>query len=119
MCDDSIPDEFDYLVYDLARSTARLLQDRSDDALRSITWADGESNLDTEFSKLACSCCVEAWEGTVKHSNSTSLGSIDDIRCSIPDINVEFLCNGRVVSQKRIELRSAQQCRVRQSIDSI
>ena len=27
-----------------------------------IKWNDGEANLDTEYSILACNCCEDAWK---------------------------------------------------------
>jgi hypothetical protein len=44
-------------VYELGVETAKILNEKQNE-LRQITWTDGESNLDTEYSRLACDCCL-------------------------------------------------------------
>ena len=41
------------IIYELGIETTKKLIE-SQDKLKSIKWNDGESNLDTEYSKLAC-----------------------------------------------------------------
>ena len=54
----------DNIVYDLAIETTRLLNGKHE-KLHTISWTNGESNLDTEYSQLACECCCEAWNNTI------------------------------------------------------
>ena len=51
----------DECVYSLAINTANILNEQQDN-LRKICWTNGEANLDTWYSKLACECCYKAWD---------------------------------------------------------
>ena len=98
----------EYVVYRLAKETTRILN-TNQSKLRSIKWTDGESNLDSGFSQLACMTCEEAWEKIKdkfpEHSNL-------EITCSIPDINIIFVnssCDGKFKKIKsKIELKSSK-----------
>jgi len=95
---------FDVITHELCVETARLLQNEQE-KLQQITWSSGESNLDTEYSSLACSCCTNAWN-TIKekHVNYTNV----NISCSIPDINIMFTFPDGSHISKKIELKSSK-----------
>ena len=48
------------IIYNLGIETTKKMNE-SQDKLESIAWNDGESNLDTEYSKLACDCFIMSW----------------------------------------------------------
>lgn len=89
----------------LARETTKLLNARQED-LAFAKWADGESNTDTDFSTLACSCCEQAWE-TIK-IQTPEFKEIS-LKCNIPDINLRFIDEGlRTLHNAKIELKSSK-----------
>ena len=95
-------------VYQLAVETTRLLM-QNQTKLQQITWTNGESNIDTEYSSLACSTCTEAWSIiTQRFPEYDSIG----IKCTIPDINIEFFMKAGAADQqiikKKIELKSSK-----------
>ena len=60
----------------------------SQQLLSLIKWTDGESNIDTGYSTLACMLCQNAWNDmkeTVKKYEYI------DIVCQAPDINIVFI----------------------------
>ena len=59
----------DHILYILANETAKLLYNKQK-KLRKIKWTDGESNLDTDYSMLACRYCVKAWKLIGNTNNS-------------------------------------------------
>ena len=73
--------------------------------LKNINWTDGESNLDTEYSKLACICCTQAWNNLKKKYLEYS---DINIRCEIPDINITFIYPKGNTSNDKIELKSSK-----------
>lgn len=89
----------DNTIYALAIETTKILND-SQNELRNVRWCDGEANLDSDYSRLACRACRTAWE---KISTDKSI----KIECKIPDILIKFtLSNGKTI-QKKIELKSS------------
>lgn len=50
----------DSIIYELGIETTKLLNERQGD-LENINWQNGEANIDTEYSKLACDVCTIAW----------------------------------------------------------
>tara|TARA_B100000780_G_C21005367_1_gene402397 strand:+ start:178 stop:924 length:747 start_codon:yes stop_codon:yes gene_type:complete len=93
----------DNVIYNIAKETARLLNTKQKE-LSYVKWNSGESNLDSEYSQLACNCCNEAWK-TIKMHNSiyNNVG----IECNIPDINLKFVFPGGDIVIKKIELKSS------------
>lgn len=92
------------IVYDLGIETVKILNEKQLE-LRTINWTNGESNLDTEYSKLACDCCKVAWR-TIKEKYP----QYDEVNisCNIPDINIVFTYpNGKIYTEK-IELKSSK-----------
>ena len=92
------------IIYELGIETTKKLIE-SQDKLKSIKWNDGESNLDTEYSKLACECCKSSWDAMkIKYPEHSET----EITCKIPDINITFIYpNGRKLKHK-IELKSSK-----------
>ena len=92
------------IVYELGIETAKLLKEKQHE-FQNITWSDGESNLDTEYSQLACDCCKEAWNIIkLKYSIYNNI----DITCIIPDINITFTYSDGRTSKHKIELKSSK-----------
>jgi len=92
------------IVYKLGIETTKKINERQD-KLKSITWNDGESNLDTEYSKLACECCTQSWDEMKK--NYPEYSEIEII-CEIPDINITFISPSGIVEEEKIELKSSK-----------
>ena len=91
------------LIFELAKITTNLLI-QSQAQLRNIRWNIGESNTDTEYSKLACECCKTAWRSLQKKEES--LCNIQ-MNVTIPDINLCFILLDESIS-KKIELKSSK-----------
>ena len=92
------------IVYKLGIETTKKINERQD-KLKSITWNDGESNLDTEYSKLSCECCILAWgEMKMKYSEYSEI----EITCEIPDINITFTYPSGIKTKQKIELKSSK-----------
>ena len=92
------------IVYELGIETAKLLKEKQHE-LQNITWSDGESNLDTEYSDLACDCCKEAWNIIkLKYFIYNNV----DIDCIIPDIKITFTYSDGRTSKHKIELKSSK-----------
>jgi len=92
------------IVYKLGIETTKKINERQD-KLKSITWNDGESNLDTEYSILACECCKIAWyEMKRKYQEFTEI----EIICEIPDINITFIYPSGIKTKEKIELKSSK-----------
>lgn len=92
------------LVYHLAIKTAINLSNQHS-SLICIDWTDGESNLDSGFSQLACVCCEQAWASIIQEEHP-EFGHIQ-IECSSPDINCVFTESDSVVFRSKIELKSS------------
>ena len=97
------------IVYALGNETVKILNEKQEE-LQDINWSNGEANLDTEYSKLACRCCETAWNTMKK--NYPDYSEIE-ITCIIPDINIIFKYpDGRnknnVTSKDKIELKSSK-----------
>lgn len=92
------------IVYKLGIETMKKINERQD-KLKSITWNDGESNLDTEYSKLSCECCILAWdEMKIKYPEYNEI----EITCEIPDINITFTYPSGIKTKQKIELKSSK-----------
>lgn len=93
------------IVYKLGIETTKKLNKRQD-KLKNIKWNDGESNIDTGYSILACECCIIAWDEMKKNYQECSEV---DIICEIPDINITFIYpNGIKTTKQKIELKSSK-----------
>ena len=106
-----IKDIPDYIVYYLAIETTKILLEKQDN-LKSINWTYGESNIDVEYSTLACQCCIEAWN-IIKKQYIEYNDVI--INCKIPDINIEFILptnRSRKIIKKKIELKSSKTIKI-------
>lgn len=86
----------------IAQQTTQILETKVDE-LKTITWNNGEANLDLEYSNLACSCAEEAWEH-VKHEYPEYSGMT--LKANSPDINLVFTDGTKVVLKGKIELKS-------------
>ena len=92
------------IVYKLGIETTKKINERQD-KLKSITWNDGESNLDTEYSELSCECCILAWdEMKIKYPEYSEI----EIICKIPDINITFIYPNGKETKHKIELKSSK-----------
>lgn len=91
-------------VYELSIETAKLLKD-SQDKLGNIEWTNGEANIDTRYSELACECCIMAWDiMKLKYPEYSKIG----ITCRIPDINILFTYPDERKIKHKIELKSSK-----------
>lgn len=93
------------IIFELGIVTTKILNERQD-KLKSIVWRDGEANLDTGYSKLACRCCEEAWNDVMK-KKYTEYRDIT-ITCEIPDINITFTYLNVRIQKDKIELKSSK-----------
>lgn len=88
----------------LTQRTAQILQKKQIE-LAKIKWTDGESNTDSEFSRLACDSCEEAW-------NDIKEGYPDfkdlPLEFQIPDINIILSKDGKPLAVGKIELKSSK-----------
>ena len=92
------------IIYDLAILTTKILIKKQNE-LEKIKWQDGEANTDTEFSKLACDCCKEAWS-EIKNEYRNHIET--KIICEIPDIKIKFIYPDGSESKHNIELKSSK-----------
>ena len=94
------------LLLELAGLTTTILNDKQSQ-LQQCKWTEGESNLDTDFSKLACECAEEAWLCVKQHYPNLCLITMTAL---IPDINCTFSKNGKTIKvpKKKIELKSSK-----------
>ena len=88
----------------LTQKTVQILPSKGD-LIKVIKWTDGESNTDTGFSQLACTCCEEAWLGL---KEAFPMYADLALTCKIPDINLTFSKDGVVVGTAKIELKSSK-----------
>lgn len=92
------------IIYQLGIETTKLLNEKQQE-LQDISWTNGESNLDTDYSKLACLCCETAWNIIkTKYSYYEEIS----ISCSIPDINLLFTYPDGTTLKDKIELKSSK-----------
>lgn len=96
------------ILYLLTLETTKILNNKQED-FNKIKWKDGESNLDTEYSILACNCCEEAWKNI--QNNNIELKNIN-IKCQIPDINIKFINSNNQYILKKIELKSSKKSKI-------
>ena len=88
----------------LTQYTAKILISKEKE-LEKIKWTDSEANIDSEFSKLACECCKEAYvEIKKKYIEFTDI----NIQVKIPDINITFLKDENFITKGKIELKSGK-----------
>lgn len=93
-----------YIVYKLGIETTKIINKRQD-KLKTIIWNDGESNLDTEYSKLAGECCKLAWDVIKKEYLEYSK---IEIICEIPDLKITFIYPNGLKIKEKIELKSSK-----------
>lgn len=98
----------DEIVYLLCIETVKILETQQE-KLHSIKWTDGESNLDSEYSKLSCECCEKAW--IIIQQKYKDLSNIN-IKCNIPDINIIFIYENGNQIYKKIELKSSKYIKI-------
>jgi hypothetical protein len=92
------------IIYELGIETTKIMSEKQHE-LHHINWTNGESNLDTEYSKLACICCEEAWSKMqIKYIEIREV----EIKCTIPDINITFTYSDKHTTQHKIELKSSK-----------
>jgi len=92
------------ILYSLCIETTRLIK-KSQDKLQKIIWTNGEANLDTEYSQLACDCCSNAWDITKQLYHEYSKIRIV---CNPPDINIIFIYPDESRVTNKIELKSSK-----------
>ena len=92
------------IIYELAQETTCRLRN-AQEKLKLCRWKDGESNLDTHYSTLACKCCEDSWDIMKRkypeHINTT-------ITCEKPDINIIVRYSDDTTSNHKIELKSSK-----------
>lgn len=91
------------ILLKLTRDTTEILNSKQSE-LSEVKWADGESNTDTDFSRLACKSCEEAFK---KMKNDNIIDNKIKLICNIPDINCVFTKEEQVL-EKKIELKSCK-----------
>ena len=91
------------IIYDFAIETTLIFM-RKQKELSKVKWTDGEANLDSQYSKLACLCCEEAWKKM--QANNLNFAKIT-IKCSSPDINIRFYSQNKTSTSHQIELKSS------------
>ena len=91
-------------VLELGRETAKLLECEQK-AYGECIWKDGEANLDTDYSTLACDCCRRAWDAMRERYPERCGISIE---CKTPDINIIFTLPTGEKVYKKIELKSSK-----------
>ena len=89
----------------LAKFTAGRLVARQED-LAACKWTDGESNLDSYFSRLACDCTEKSWDDVIQQFPEL-VGFT--IMANGPDIHIAFYKDGVKVPtvHDKIELKSS------------
>jgi hypothetical protein len=103
------------LMLDLAAATTSLLNEEKQQAeMQRIKWTDGESNLDTGYSQLACQCAEAAWRLTVRQKYPAPFDTAV-LQARPPDINCAFFIENADNDDKsspifkaKIELKSAK-----------
>lgn len=98
-------DKLYLITYDLAIETTKLLNQKQYE-LSNITWSDGEANIDSGFSELACKCCLEIWEYVKRKHN---LYESVRLECNGPDINLIFYDKYNKKLESKIELKSSKE----------
>ena len=103
LCNEQL--NYKILMQIAALTTFRL--NESQEQLQQCKWSDGESNTDTDFSKLACKCAADAW--LVIKSQYENLNMIYMI-ATPPDINCIFQIDGAILKcpKNKIELKSCK-----------
>ncbi len=101
--------DFDNLTFKIAIETTKLLINKQEE-LKKIVWTNGESNIDTEYSKLACNCCIIAFQN-IKLINPNYHNI--KIECNEPDINIKYIYNENDSTNfkehiSKIELKSSK-----------
>jgi deoxycitidine kinase/deoxyguanosine kinase len=97
-------------MMDLAQKTAELLAGAQEE-LKNVKWKDGEANLDTGYSRLACSMAQKAWD--VMQQHDPELHEIEMV-ATPPDINCAFSMTNATTGQRthiashKIELKSSK-----------
>lgn len=97
-------DLWNNICMSLTQETAKILNTKQTE-LKNIQWSVGEANTDSEFSKLACKCCVEAFN--IIKIEKTELNNLS-LECNIPDINIKFIKNSKIIARGKIELKSGK-----------
>jgi hypothetical protein len=94
------------LLLEIAVGATNKLNEKQEQ-LRHIKWQDGESNTDTDFSKLAGKCAEEAW---LDMKPQYPLLSTITMVSKIPDINCTFSINDTIIKvpKNKIELKSSK-----------
>ena len=91
-------------IYNLAINTTLILIAKQKE-LSKVKWSDGEANLDSDYSNLACLCCEEAWKKMQR--NNLNFAKIT-IKCSSPDISIRFTYQNKTTTNHEIELKSSK-----------
>jgi deoxycitidine kinase/deoxyguanosine kinase len=95
---------------DLAQTTAQLLVGAQEE-LKNVQWKEGEANLDTGYSRLACSLAQNAWATMQQHD--PELHEIEMV-ATPPDINCAFSMTNATTAERthiashKIELKSSE-----------
>ena len=88
----------------LTQRTAQILQTKQKE-LDKIKWTDYEANIDSDFSKLGCECCKEAYNDIKKKY----IEYVDiNIEAQFPDINISFYKDSNIILTGKIELKSGK-----------
>jgi hypothetical protein len=92
---------YSIISMELSRRVTALLNMKQAE-LHAIKWTDGEANIDTGFSALACKCTLEAWD-TMRKENT--LYTDTRLEISGPDVKMKFI-TGETTFPDKTELKS-------------
>jgi hypothetical protein len=88
----------------LTQITAQLLA-KSQEALGTVKWKDGEANTDSGFSKIACRCCEEAWSSVKELFPDLAHLSLT---ADSPDVTITLWNGQEKFAEGKIELKSGK-----------
>ena len=86
-----------------AHITNKLRQPDYQARLDQCTWTSGESNLESDFARLAGECCQISWEEMKKNKELQNIV----VKANLPDISLVFT-KGKEKIERKIELKSSQ-----------
>jgi hypothetical protein len=88
----------------LTQRTAQILHTKQIE-LHEIQWTNCEANIDSGFSRIGCVCCKEAFdEIKEEYSEYNNL----TLKFEIPDINILFYKDSKIIASGKIELKSGK-----------
>lgn len=92
------------IVLRTVRETVKILESQKE-KFAQVLWHDGESNLESGYSQLACSAFVEAWSQLKTGYDGFENSSVN---ARSPDISCEITDNDGKVHKIKVELKSSK-----------